>query len=89
MPTFALARSNPWETFTKKLCSNFKGINIAPNHPMDLFSCKQGESDPLQEYWQRFIQLRARTPNITDKEVIFVIVNGLCSRPALQGSQGN
>ena len=34
-----------------KLCSNFKCVNIAPNHPMYLFTCKQGEREPLQEYW--------------------------------------
>jgi hypothetical protein len=39
-----------WGDLRKKLCTNFKGISIAPNHTMDLFSCKQGEREPLQEY---------------------------------------
>jgi hypothetical protein len=39
-----------WGNLCYKLCSNFKGITIAPNHPMDLFSCKQAKREPLQEY---------------------------------------
>ena len=29
-----------WGDLRDKLCSNFKGVNIAPNHPMDLFNYK-------------------------------------------------
>jgi hypothetical protein len=34
---------------------NFKGVNIAPNHPMDMFNCKQGEREPLRDYYGKFI----------------------------------
>lgn len=79
-PTFALPPSNAGRDLRDKVCSNFKGVNMAPNHLMDLFNYKQGEREPLQEYWLRFIQLRACTPNIIDKVVILATVNGQLSR---------
>lgn len=70
-----------WGNLHGKLCSNFKVISTTPNHPIDLFNCKQGEREPLQEYRRRFIHPRARTPNITNEAVILAIINGLRSRP--------
>lgn len=64
-----------------KPCSNFKGINTAPNQRMNLFRCKQGEREPLQDYSWRFIRLRAHTPNITDETIILGVVNNLKSGP--------
>lgn len=33
-----------------KLCSNFKGINIEPNHQRVLFTCIRNEREPLEDY---------------------------------------
>lgn len=48
---------------------------------MELFTCKQAEREPVQEYWRRFVHLRARTPGITDEAVILAAVNGLRPGP--------
>ena len=67
-----------WADLRDKLCTNFKGISVAPSHPIDWFNCKQAKREPLQEYWRRFIHIQARTPNITDEVVILAAVNCLC-----------
>lgn len=48
---------------------------------MELLSCVQGEKEPLQDYWQRFVQARARTLGITNEAVILALVNGLRPGP--------
>ena len=70
-----------WATLRDKLCTNFKGITPAPLNPIELFNCKQEEREPLQDYWRRFIQIRARTPGISDEAVILAAVSGLRPGP--------
>ena len=66
-----------WGILHKKLCTNFKGVNPSTNNPMELFTCTQSEREPLQDFWRRFAQLRARTLGITNVAVILATINGL------------
>ena len=70
-----------WGSLHEKLCNNFKGISPSATNPMELFTCTQAEREPLQDFWRRFVQLRARTPNITDGVVILAAVNGVRTGP--------
>ena len=48
---------------------------------MELFTCTQSEREPVRDFWRRFVQLRARTPDITDDVVILAAVNGVRPGP--------
>jgi len=45
------------------------------------FSAANRQREPLQEYYRKFMHLRAHTPNITDEVVILTAVNSLCPSP--------
>jgi hypothetical protein len=66
-----------WGDHRDKVCTNFKGVTRTSINPIELFNYRQGEREPLQDYWQRFIVIRARTPGISDKAVILAAVSGL------------
>ena len=55
---------------------------------MELFTCTQAEREPLWDFWRKFVQLRARTPNIIDDAVILEAINGVrlgpCSSMLMQ-----
>ena len=51
------------------------------------FSAANRQREPLQEYYRKFMHLRAHTPNITDEVVILTAVNSHALAPAPQGSQ--
>jgi hypothetical protein len=48
---------------------------------MELFICIQAERQPLRDFWRRFVQLRAKTPDIIDDSVIIVATNGVRPGP--------
>jgi hypothetical protein len=70
-----------WGNLREKLCNHFKGISPAATNPMELFTCMQAEHEPLRDFWRRFVQLHARTPEITDDLVILATTNGVRSGP--------
>jgi hypothetical protein len=43
----------------------------------DLFSCKQKDKEPLQNYFRRFVHLRAQEPNVLDAVAINAAIMGL------------
>ena len=43
----------------------------------DLFSCKQGDKEPLQSYIQRFGQLKAQAPGVSEDVAIEAAILGL------------
>jgi hypothetical protein len=47
----------------------------------DLFQCKQSQGEPLKEYFQRYVQLKARAPNVSDDVAIEAAIKGLCIGP--------
>ena len=50
---------------------------------MELFTYTQSKREPLRDFWQRFVKLRVRTPDITNDAVILAAINrvrpGPCS----------
>lgn len=71
-----------WGDLRDKLCSNFKGVNIAPNHSMDLFSCKQRGERTTPRILVEVHSLEGSYPNITVEAVILAAVTGLRSGPS-------
>ncbi|RLN39011.1 retrotransposon protein [Panicum miliaceum] len=45
--------------------------------PCGFHNCKQGDKEPLQEYMQCIIKMRARAPKVADLSVIKATINGL------------
>jgi hypothetical protein len=70
-----------WGNLHEKMCNHFKGVSSLTTNPMELFACTQADREPLRDFWRRFVQLKARTPNITDDTVILAAVNGVRPRP--------
>jgi hypothetical protein len=70
-----------WRNLRKKMCNHFKGVSLASTNPMELFTCIQAECQPLRDFWRWFVQLRAKTPDITDDSVMIVATNGVRPGP--------
>ena len=72
-----------WGSLCGKQCNNFKGVSPSTNNPMELFTYTQSKREPLRDFWQRFVKLRVRTPDITNDAVILAAINrvrlGPCS----------
>jgi hypothetical protein len=66
-----------WGNLRKKLCNHFKAVSLVSRNPMELFACIQAERQPIHDFWRRFVQLRAKTPDIADDSVIIVATNGV------------
>jgi hypothetical protein len=44
---------------------------------MDLFQCKQNQGEALRDYFQRFVQLKAKAPNVLEDVAIEAAIKGL------------
>jgi hypothetical protein len=55
-----------WEDLKQQILSNFHGFQRPMLTESDLFSCKQKDKEPLQNYFRRFVHLRAQAPNVLD-----------------------
>ena len=44
---------------------------------MDLFKCKQNQGEALRDYFQRFVQLKVKAPNVPKDVTIEAVVKGL------------
>ena len=44
---------------------------------MDLFQCKQNQGEALRDYFQRFVQLKAKAPNVIEDVAIEAAIKGL------------
>jgi hypothetical protein len=44
---------------------------------MDLFQCKQNQGKTLRDYFQRFVQLKAKAPNVPEDVAIEAAIKGL------------
>jgi hypothetical protein len=56
---------------------NFQGFQRPELTESDLFSCKKKDKEPLQNYFRRFIHLRAQAPNVFDGITINAAIVGL------------
>jgi hypothetical protein len=70
-----------WENLHDKILANFKGFSSESLTSTDLFQCKQNQGEALQDYFQRFVQVKARAPDVPDNVAIEAAIKGLCIRP--------
>jgi hypothetical protein len=67
-----------WEDLRDKIIANFKGFTIESLMSMDLFQCRQNQGEALRDYFQRFVQLKAKAPNVSKDVAIEAAIKGLC-----------
>ena len=48
---------------------------------MDLFQCKQNQGEALKDYFQKFVQMKEKTPNVPEDMAIEAAIKGLCIGP--------
>jgi hypothetical protein len=66
-----------WDDLKQRILSNFQGFQRPELTKSDLLSCKQKDKEPLQNYFRRFVHLRAQAPNVLDVVAINVAIVGL------------
>jgi hypothetical protein len=65
-----------WDDLKQRILSNFQGFQRPELTESDLFSCKQKDKEPLQNYFRRFVHLRAQAPNVLDTVAINAAIVG-------------
>jgi hypothetical protein len=65
------------EDLRDKMIANFKGFTIESLTSMDLFQCRQNHGEALRDYFQRFVQLKAKAPNVQEDVAIEATMKGL------------
>jgi hypothetical protein len=66
-----------WDDLKQRILSNFQGFQRPELTESDLFSCKQKDKEPLQNYFRRFVHLGAQAPNVLDAVAINTAIVGL------------
>jgi hypothetical protein len=66
-----------WDDLKQRILSNFPGFQGPELTESDLFLCKQKDKEPLQNYFRRFVHLRAQAPNVLDVVAINAAIVGL------------
>jgi hypothetical protein len=66
-----------WEDLRDKIIANFKGFTTESLTSMDLFQCKQNQGEALRDYFQRFVQLKVKAPNVPEDVAIEATIKGL------------
>jgi hypothetical protein len=66
-----------WDDLKQQILSNFQGFQRPELTESDLFSCKQKDKETLQNYFRRFVHLRAQAPNVLDAVAINAAIVGL------------
>lgn len=57
--------------------SNFQGLINESLTSSELFQCKQQPQESLKEYYQQFIHLKEKAPNVPEEVVIKAAMEGL------------
>jgi hypothetical protein len=66
-----------WDDLKQRILSNFQDFQRPEHTESDLFSCKKMDKEPLQNYFRRFVHLRAQAPNVLDAFSINAAIVGL------------
>jgi hypothetical protein len=66
-----------WDDLKQRILSNFQGFQHPELIESDLFSCKQKDKEPLQNYFMRFVHLISQAPNVLDAVTINSAIVGL------------
>jgi hypothetical protein len=69
-----------WDQLKKQFTSNFAGAMGQSGTRMDLAMVKQEQGETLRKYMRRFFDKRATVVDVTDKEVIDLLQDGLYHR---------
>jgi len=70
-----------WADLRSKLKTNFKGVGTNTVNSTEILNCHQGQNVPLRDWWRRFIQIKAKTPGISDESVILIAIAGIHPGP--------
>jgi hypothetical protein len=71
-----------WENLHDKILANFKGFTNESLTSTDLFQYKQNQGEALKDYFWRFVQVKAKAPNVPEEVAIEAIIKGLCIGPS-------
>jgi hypothetical protein len=55
-----------WEDLRDKIIAIFKGFTTESLTSTDLFQCNQNQGEALWDYFHRFVQLKAKAPNVLE-----------------------
>jgi hypothetical protein len=66
-----------WEDLHDKIIANFKGFSSESLTSSELFQCRQWQGETLRQYYQKFVQLKARAPNVPKDVAIEEAIKGL------------
>ena len=66
-----------WEDLRDKILANFKGFTSESLTSMDLFQCKQNQGEALKGYFEKFVQIKAKAPNVPEDVAIEAAIKGL------------
>jgi len=66
-----------WEVLHDKIMANFKGFSSESLTSSDFFQCRQQQGETLRENYHKFVQLKARTPNVLEDVAIEAAIKGL------------
>jgi hypothetical protein len=66
-----------WENLRDKILANFKGFTSESLTSTNLFQCKQNQGEALKDYFQRFVQVKAKAPDIPKEVAIGEAIKGL------------
>jgi hypothetical protein len=70
-----------WENLYDKILVNFKGFTSESLTSTDLFQCKKNQGEALKDYFQRFVQVQAKAPDVPKEVAIETAIKGLCIGP--------
>ena len=66
-----------WEDIWDKILANIKGFTSESVTSMDLFQCWQNKGEALKDYFQKFVQLKAKAPDVLEDVAIEAAIKGL------------
>ncbi|XP_066341333.1 uncharacterized protein [Miscanthus floridulus] len=66
-----------WENLRDKILANFKGLAAQSLTSTDLFQCKQMQGETLHDYFRKFVQLKAKAPDVPEEIAIEAAIKGL------------
>jgi len=66
-----------WEDLHDKILANFKGFTSESLTSMDLFQCKHNQGEALKDYLQKFMQMKAKAPNVPKDVAIKAAIKDL------------
>jgi hypothetical protein len=66
-----------WPQLKEKFLLNFHGFQAELDSEEDFLSCTQREKETLSNFYQRFLQMKAQAPEVSDDQVIVQAIKAL------------